>query len=219
MAYPFSFSDSDSSGRAGADREAAWRPRGRRWRSGLRSVLCAVVVAVASGCETIAPEVQDTAIVTAGSSFELKKEIALGHTWYFAKIPYTYTNRTGSKVYIDPGCGGRHHDVEMYEGGEDGSGGWGPVRVSDCMSHRGFLPHGRAGRGLPGYPTHRGLHRTSAGRELRSAPDSAVRFTQFRVVWFAWSSLDEDRYGYPIPGDLLPLEERVSNHFTLEVVE
>ena len=44
--------------------------------------------------------------------------------------------------------------------------------------------------------------------------------TQFRIVWYAWSSLDY-QYGdaLPIGGDPVPLEERVSNIFTFEVVE
>ena len=42
--------------------------------------------------------------------------------------------------------------------------------------------------------------------------------TLFRIVWDAWSSVDEDPYRNPIPGDPVPLEERVSNHFTLQVV-
>ncbi|MDE2761449.1 MAG: hypothetical protein OXK74_01520 [Gemmatimonadota bacterium] len=175
-------------------------------------MLCAaVVVAAASGCETIAPEVQDTAIVTAGNSFQLVRGDDRGHTWYRATIPYSFTNRTGSKVYIDLGCGDRHHYVQMYEGGE---WVWFVSRI-DCLIGSGFTAI------EPG-EVHQDTLRTGGCTSGGSCaprltlPDAS---TLFRIVWDAWSSVDEDPYGNPIPGDPVPLEERVSNHFTFEVVE
>ena len=215
MAYLFS--PSHSPARARAVRQAAWRPSGRRWLRGPRSLLCAaVVVAAASACETIAPpEVQDTAIVTAGNSFELR--VNRSKTWYGATVPYTYTNRTGSKVYFDPGCGNRHHYVEMYGGGEDGTGEWVLfVARSFCLIGAGYpaIEPGevyqdtlRVSGCTPG---------SGCGPPLLTLPTASA---PFRIGWLAWSSLDEDQYGWPIPGDLVPLEERISNHFTFEVVE
>ena len=217
MAYLFSFSLAPA--RARAVRQAAWHPHGRRWLRGPRSVLCAaVVVAAASGCETTTPppELQDTAIVTAGNSFELRKRVYQGKTGYSATIPHTYTNRTGSKVYVDFGCWGRHDHLEIDEGGEDGSEWvffWAPVM---CLIGESFTTI------EPGEVYQDTLHffgcssDDSCGERL-ALP--GIASTPFRIGWVAWSSLDEDRHGFPIGGDLVPLKERVSNHFTFEVVE
>ena len=210
MAYLFSLSHSP--GGAGSVRQAARHPHGRRWLRGPRSVLCAaVVVAAASGCETIAPEVQDTPIVTAGNSFQLVGGEGRGHTWYFATIPYSFTNRTGSKVYIDLGCGDRHHYVQMYERGE---WVWFVSRI-DCLIGSGFTAI------EPG-EVHQDTLLTggcTSGGSCAPRLTLPAASTLFRIVWDAWSSVDEDPYGNPIPGDPVPLEERVSNHFTFEVVE
>lgn len=210
MACLFPFSGSP--GGAGSVRWAAWCPAGRRWIRGPRSLLCAaVVVAAASGCEGTAPEVEDPAIVT-GKSFALRKVVADGHTWYEATIPHTFTNRTGSKVYIDDGCGGRHIEIEVYKGGEWVHFPSGPR----CLIGAGF--HAIE----PGGVYQSTLHYSGCtsgrrcGRTRLTVPSAS---TQFRIVWYAWSSVDETPYGDPIGGDLLPLEERVSNHFTFEVVE
>ena len=153
----------------GAVRRAARHPHRRRWLRGPRSVLCAaVVVAAASGCETIAPEVQDTAIVTAGNSFQLVRGEDRGHTWYRATIPYSFTNRTGSKVYIDPGCGDRHHYVEWLVWGE-----WsGFVSRVDCAIGVGF-------RAIEPGEVYQDTLRTggcTSGGSCWAAPDSAGRF-------------------------------------------
>ena len=212
---------SRSPGGAGVVRQAAWRPAGRRWLRGPRSALCAaVVVAAASGCETIAPEVQeDTAIVTAGNSFQLMRVAGPrpSQVWYTATIPHTFTNRTGSKVYIEVGCGNRQiRGVEMDEGGEDGSGEWVP------FYSRTVCLIGSIFRVIePGEVYQTTLDVTFCTPESRNCgprvtPPAAS--TQFRIVWWVHSSLDEDQYGDPIEGDPLPLEERVSNRFTFEVV-
>ena len=216
MEYLFSFSRSPG----GAVRRSAWRPAGRTRLGGPRSVLCAAVaVAAASGCETLTvPEVEDTAIVTAGSRFQLHSWVDdRGRTAYGAKIPYSYTNRTGSNVYVDFGCNdGRHHHLEM-EDGEDGSGEWvffygGVV----CLIGDFFTAIG---------PDEVRQHMVvlanctsddSCGERL-SLP--GIASTRFRIVWWAWSSLDEDERGHPIGRDLVPLEERISNPFTFELVE
>ncbi len=210
MACLYSFSHSP--GGAGAVRRAARHPHRRRWLRGPRTVLCAAVVAAAaSGCETIAPEVQDTPIVTAGNSFQLVRGVALGHTLYLATIPYSFTNRTGSKVYIDLGCGDRHHYVEMYERGE---WSWFVSRIG-CLIGPGF----RAIEPGEVYQDTLRVGGCTSGGSCAPRLTLPSASTPFRIVWDAWSSLDEDPYGNPIPGDPVPLQERVSNHFTLEVVE
>ena len=177
-------------------------------------MLCAaVVVAAASGCETlVGPEVEDTAIVTAGKSFQL---VGLGHTWYVAEVPHSFTNRTGSKVYIEVGCGDRHIDIEK-ESGEGGSAEWVPFygRVHCAIGARFIAIE-------PGEVRQDTLFVSgcTSGRDCMPRLTLPAASTRFRVVWYAWSSLDEDEYGDPIPGDRVPLEERISNHFTFEVVE
>ena len=205
---------SRSPGGAGVVRQAAWRPAGRRWLRGPRSVLSAAVVvavAVASGCETTAPEVQDTAIVTAGNSFQLISGPRPGA--YNATIPHSFTNRTGSKVYIDVGCsGGRHIDFEMDE---DGSGEWVHFYSYDpCLVAFPFTAI------EPGEVYQGALHVEAGvctpGLSCLTLPAASTRF---RIVWRVFSSVDRDQRGDETPGDLVPLEERVSNHFTFEVVE
>ncbi len=216
MAYLFSFSHCP--GGAGAVRQAARNPHRRRWLRGPRSVLCAaVVVAAVSGCETTTrPEVQDTAIVTAGNNFQLVRRVGRGHTVYYATIPYKFTNRTGSKVYIDRGCGRRHHYVEMYEGQRgNGSGEWVGFGIrGDCFVGPVF-------RAIEPGEVHQDILRTAvctSGGSCGPRLTLPAASTLFRIVWNAWSSLDEDAYPDPVPGDPVPLEERVSNHFTLQVV-
>ena len=120
MAYPFSFFGSP--GGARAVRQAAWHPHGRRWLCGPRSALCAaVVVAAASACKGTAPEVQDPAIVTDGKSFQLTRSGHSSYDGYDAKVPHTFTNRTGANVYIDEGCSGGHFAIDVYEGGRMGA--------------------------------------------------------------------------------------------------
>lgn len=214
---------SRSPGEAGIVRQAARHPAGRRWLRGPRSVLsAAVVVAAASGCETTAPpEVQeDTAIVTAGNSFQLMRVAGPrpSQVWYRATIPHSFTNRTGSNVYIDVGCGGRHFaGVDMDGGGEDGSGEW---------IHFWSPVHCLIGFGAtviePGEVYQDTLPVDFCTPESRNCSPRVTlpaASTQFRIVWRAYSSWDEDPvYGDSIPGDPLPLEERVSNRFAFEVV-
>ncbi|MCE2398336.1 MAG: hypothetical protein J4F34_04725 [Gemmatimonadetes bacterium] len=176
-------------------------------------MLCAVVaVAAALGCETTRPpEVQDTAIVTAGHSFQLTSGPRPGA--YNATIPHSFTNRTGSKVYIDVGCnGGRHIDFEMDE---DGSGEWVRFYSQDyCLVEFPFtaIEPGEVYQGT----LHVEAGVCTPGLSCLTLPAASTRF---RIVWWVFSSVDRDQYGDPIPGDPIPLEERVSNHFTFEVVE
>ncbi|MCY3809769.1 MAG: hypothetical protein OXG58_10175 [Gemmatimonadetes bacterium] len=149
--------------------------------------------------------------MTDGKSFQLTRSGHSSYDGYDAKVPHTFTNRTGANVYIDEGCSGGHIAIDVYEGGEwvrvnRGEGCW----ISD-KSFRAIEPGAVYHDTLFFGCTSGG----SCGPRL-TLPSAS---TQFRIKWWAWSSLDEDQYGNPIPGDPLPLEERVSNHFTFEVVE
>jgi len=204
---------SRSPGGAGVVRQAAWRPAGRRWLRGPRSVLrAAVVVAVASGCETIAPEVQDPAIVTVGNSFQLIGGSGPGpHVWYIATIPHIFINRTESNVYFDVGCGSRHIDIEMDESGE-WVPFWDPAR---CLIGSGFdvVEPGEL------YQDTLFFGGCTSGGKCGPHLTLPAASTRFRIVWEAFSSVGRNGNGDPIPGNPIPLEERVSNHFTFEVVE
>ena len=110
---------------------------------------------------------------------------------------------------------GRHDHLEVGEGGEDGSEWayfWAPVACLVGDSYTAIEPGEVYRDTLPLDCS----SDDSCGERL-NRPDIAS--TQFRIAWSAWSSLDEDPHGDPIPGDPVPLEERVSNHFTFEVVE
>lgn len=161
----------------------------------------------ANGPATVTVE-QDPPIVTDGDSFELTKSEWVGHTWYGTAIPYSFTNRTGSKVYIDRGCGSRHFQLEVHEDGE-WVPYWSPVV---CLIGASFttIEPGEVYQDsalVGGCPSGNCYPRLTL-------PDTD---SGFRIVWVAWSSVDENQYGDPIPGDPVPLEERVSNRFTLVV--
>lgn len=182
-------------------------------------MLCAaVVVATALGCETTPPEVQDPALVTGGDSFELRDTVFVGYTWYETTIPYTFTNRTGSKVYL-PNCRGDFRiTLEVYEGGE-----W-----VHYWSSPGLLVHETAdvcpsspiviepGEVYPGTLHVRACTLGGGCAPRRTVTLPGTDSTQYRIVWTdALSSYDKETFS----GDLIPLEERVSNHFTLVVAE
>ena len=150
------------------------------------------------------------------SSFQLLRSLGLGHTWYGATIPHSFTNRTGSTVYIDVGCGQRQIDLEMDEGGEDGSGEWVPFYYPvHCLIGSVFdaIEPGEL------YQDTLGVTGCTSGGSCGPRLTLPAASTRFRIVWEAYSSVDRDQRGDETPGDLVPLEERVSNHFTFEVVE
>jgi len=100
----------------GAPRRVAWRRTGRNG-AGPRGMLCAAAMALSAlACESTSPEVDDTALVTDGTSFRLDTARWRGHLVYRTEIPYKFTNRTGSRVYI-PNCLGRFWDRSANGGG------------------------------------------------------------------------------------------------------
>ncbi len=201
--------------RASPCRPAAFETasRGARRRAGQRGavsrgLLCAAAIVLsAPGCESTIPEVEGTALVTDGTSFRLDTENWRGHLWYRAEIPYSFTNRTGSKVYI-PNCEGRFAlRLEMQESGE-WVHAWSSV-YGLCLDAPIVIESGEV------WETTLNLAGCVVGRcapRIRLPPSAS---TQYRIVWTnALSSFDP--VGNPF-GELIPLEERVSNRFTLRV--
>ncbi|MDE2764607.1 MAG: hypothetical protein OXQ94_07525 [Gemmatimonadota bacterium] len=174
-----------------------------------RTLLCAAAIAASTiGCESTIPAVvEDTALVTDGTGFRIEREGGGRHIWYGGEIPYSFTNRTGSKVYL-PNCrGGFDVTLEMEKDGE-----WvhifSPILL-DCLSPPIVIEPDEV------YETTLrvvGCLEGNCGPRLVLPPSSS---TPVRIVWGdALSSYDEDANPF---GELIPLEERVSNRFTLQV--
>ena len=159
------------------------------------------------GCESTTPEVEDTALVTDGTSFQLGRWTGRGHVWYTTRIPYSFANRTGSKVYL-PNCnGGFSVRLEMQEAGE-WVHMWSPILLL-CLSPPIVIEPGEV------YETT--LHVTGClvGNCLPRLVLPPTESTPIRIVWSgALSSYDSRASPF---GELIPLEERVSNSFTLRV--
>ncbi|MCY3808916.1 MAG: Ig-like domain-containing protein [Gemmatimonadetes bacterium] len=179
-----------------------------------------LVTAVASGTTTVTATsgsakgmatvtVEEPAIVTDGDSFELTKEEWGGHTWYTTAIPYSFTNRTGSKVYL-PNCRGGFEIKLEVEAAGDWIYYWSPILLN-CLSPPIVIEPDEVYQGFVDV-----LGCTSGGSCAPRLTLPRTDSTAHRIVWTdALSSYDEDG---PPWGDLIPLEERVSNHFTLVVV-
>ena len=91
----------------GTIRRVAWLPP-RQVGVVPRGLLCAAAMVLSTlGCEsTPPPEVEDTALVTDGTSFRLDTVSWRDHLWYRGQVPYSFTNRTGSRVYVFRDCRG-----------------------------------------------------------------------------------------------------------------
>jgi len=189
-------------------RRAPWRPAGR---NGVvpRGLLCASAMVLSTfGCEPMSPPgIEDTALVTDGTSFRLEREVAAGHVWYSTRIPYSFTNRTGSKVYL-PNCrDGFDLSLQMKEAGE-WDHIWSPILL-DCLSPPIVIEPGEEYETIL---TVSGCLSGNCAPRLVLPPDPS---TPVRILWGrALSSYDPDG---PPWGELIPLEERVSNRFTLQV--
>ena len=177
-----------------------------------RGLLCAAAMVLPTfGCESTTPEVDDPALVTDGTAFQLVTENSRGHVWYRTEIPYSFTNRTGSTVYI-PNCSGPFWidfgiALQMEEDGEWG-GIWAPF-VRLCLSPPIVIE--------PDEVYHATLSVVgclvgNCGPRLTLPPTES---TPIRIKWTdALSSYDPDADPF---GELIPLEERVSNSFTLQL--
>jgi len=142
--------------------------------------------------------------VTDGSSFRIGREGGGGHIWY-GKFPYSFTNRTGSNVYL-PNCrGGFDVRLEMEKAGE-WVHIWSPTLLL-CLSPPIVIEPDEV------YET---TLRVVGCLEGNCGPRRRpISFTPVRILWGdALSSYDDGAYPF---GELIPLEERVSNRFTLKV--
>ena len=159
------------------------------------------------GCESTSPEVEDTALVTDGTSFRLDTASSRGHLWYHGKIPYSFTNRTGSRVYLPTDCLGTFNvGLQVLEDGEwkgaltryfvlcDGL----PIVIEPDEVYQATL-------------NAKGCVVGNCARIRLSSTAS----TPYRIKWYeALSSYDRDE----VPrGEPIPLKERISNTFTLQV--
>lgn len=158
------------------------------------------------GCGLLSPEVEDTALVTDGTSFRLDTTSASGHLWYRGQVPYSFTNRTGSQVYL-PNCrGGLDVRLEM-EAADEWVGVW-PLDLVICHDPPIVIE--------PDEVCQTTLHVACTSCSWLPPGMSPTASTRYRIMWGqALSSYDEDTYPF---GELIPLEERVSNPFTFEVV-
>lgn len=173
-------------------------------------LLCTAAMVLSTlGCESMSPpEVEDTALVTDGTSFRLTTGSLRGNLWYRGKIPYSFTNRTGAKVYLTQDClGNLKVGMQMLEDSE-----WesmlGVVLVL-CEGAPIVIEPDEV------YETVLDVAACMVGNcspKIRLSPNTA---TPYRIIWFeALSSYDPNQRPR---GELIPLEERVSNRFTLQV--
>ena len=165
-------------------------------RTGLvpRGLLFAAAFVFATfGCES-PTEVGAHALLTDGTHFQFEKvRLNQGDT-YVGDIPYTFTNRTGSGVFLSNCRGGFSHGLEMQHAGE-----WKAIwEAVTCLMNSPDIVI----RPVEVYPDT--VLAVVSPDDLDPPPNPR---TQFRIVWHAGR--------FAAGGGRLPLEERVSNPFTL----
>ena len=147
----------------------------------------------ASGCES-PTEVGSHALLTEGTHFQLGMiRLNQGDT-YVGRIPYTFTNRTGSRIFLSNCLGGFGHGLEMQHAGE-----WNAVwdSVTCLMTSPDIVIQ-------PDEVYADTVLALISPDDLVPPPNAS---TQFRIVWHVGH--------FAGGGGPLPLEERVSNPFTL----
>ena len=161
-----------------------------------RGLHCAAATVLwASGCES-PTEVGSHALLTDGTHFQLELiRLNQGDT-YVGRIPYTFTNRTGSRVLLSNCGGGFRVGLEMQHAGEWKAVGRSIPPICIVASPEIVIKPDEV------YPDTVSAY---------VSPDALVpppnASTRFRIVWHT---------GYFAGGEeLIPLEERVSNPFTL----
>jgi len=161
-----------------------------------RGLLCAAATVLwASGCES-PTEVGDHALLTDGTRFQLELIRLYQGDTYVGRIPYTFTNRSGSRVLVSNCAGGFRVGLEMQHAGEWKAVGRSRPPLCIVPSPQIVIKPGEV------YPDTVSAY---------VSPDALVpppnASTQFRIVWHD---------GHFAGGhELIPLEERVSNPFTL----
>ena len=174
-----------------------------------RGLLCIVAVAWSTlGCES-STEVElspGPALVTDGTSFRLERFERLGSTAYGVHIPYSFTNRTRTRVYLENCFGWFGSSLEMQQAGQ-----W--VRVwsqplLSCESPPIVIERGEvfrdtlsASAALPG---------GSWQPQWIQAPEVSAAY---RIVWL--TGLSSYSRGRRPRGEPSPLVQRTSSTFTL----
>lgn len=120
-------------------------------------------------------------------------------------LPFTFVNRTGGRVYLVNCHGAYAHRLEKAAGNE-WIGAWSPV-LPLCLSPPIVIETGDTFADT--------LHIFGGDPSENVAPEFRVEEIDglYRLVWSARSSYDPDAQGF---GELLPLEQRISNAFELE---
>ncbi len=193
----------------GAVPRVSWLRPGRNGVVPRRLLCAAAMVASTVGCESTIPAVvEDTALVTDGTSFRFELWGSVrGNPWYSAEIPYSFTNRTGSKVFIPTCSGGIGLALQMDQAGQ-WVHVWSPTHTL-CLGPPIVIEPGEVYQRILNVV---GCLGRNCGSRLVLPPNPS---TPIRILWLdALSSYDEDKrpFGKPIP-----LEERFSNRFTLQV--
>ena len=155
------------------------------------------------GCESTT-EVGLSGLLTDGTSFRLER---VSGEVIRTQIPYSFTNRTGSRVFLVNCLGEFAVSLQMQQAGE-WVRAWSPILLL-CWSAPIVIEPGEVYRttldvfaSLPG----------GSWQPYLPPPDAS---TAYRIVWgTGLSSYDPDQYPF---GELIPLAERVSNSFTLEL--
>jgi hypothetical protein len=126
--------------------------------------------------------------------------------WYRVVIPYTYTNRTGDTVYLTNCNGDVSPSLQRRVGGA-WEGWWYPV-MNECLSPPVVIAPGAV---------YRDSLDVMIGEQDREVYDVLVesRALDVRLDWQqALTSFSARKYPF---GPQLPIEQRVSNAFTLRL--
>ena len=166
-------------------------------RTGLvpRGLLCAAAFVFATfGCES-PTEADSHALLTEWTSFWLAKVRLSQGEGHAVRIPYTFTNRTGSAVFLSNCLGGFARSLEMQRAGE-WVAAW---HSAQCLGKSPDIVI------EPDEVYSNIVVAAGTPDELIPPPDES---TPYRIKWLA---------GHFSTGEHLPLEERVSNSFTLKL--
>ena len=167
----------------GAVRRVAWR-RARQGGLVPRGLLCAAAMVLSTfGCES-PTEVGAPSLLTDGTSFRVKRAGIGGRDGYGVQIPYSFTNRTGSSVFLENCRGGFTISLEMQKAGE-WVWAWNPLLLL-CLSPPIVIEPDE-------------VYRTTLDVVGIPPPDVS---TAYRIAWgTGLSSYDPDRYPFgPVRG-------------------
>lgn len=152
-----------------------------------------------SACATLAPDA-NAAIVTGSDSYLLRQT----DSGFEAQMDQTFTNRTAETAYVINCHGGFSLSLERWQGGE-WVRAWSPV-VLLCLSEPIVIEPG----GTFSHTVH--VFAGHAGSNVHPQFEVTEIEGMYRLVWHALVHDYVDGSGSP-----LPLRERVSNTFRIEL--